>query len=1032
MARLTGKSLSIMLLQLLTWSKTPLPVEAVIDFLAVNTEAQLTDNRTDRKPSLNEIMRSISSPVTIVTVEETKMSSKSTSSSLQAASTVGTTSELRLAHPSVREYLTSDRLEEPFRSQLSKLPAAECIARMTLTHLLRLDTEPSFKDLESRSPFAQYAAENWMHSAKLAESQPGDHKVKELVLQMLSTPRVFAAWLRLYDPDVRPRFNSMLDTRGSPQPLYYVSLGGFEDIVSALIAEGADVHTRGGYYGNALQAACAEGHHSVVMLLLSKDANANAQGGCYGNALQAACERGHETIAWALLEAGAEVNAPGQLYISNALQAASRSGQESLVKELIDRGANVDTMGGAYDDLLLVAHDASDNGTPGYGTNGSLLSHTGSHNNELQTFSETGPTELGQTLLGNGVQTVTASAAGAAAGTSTAVIGAAAVGATGAIGGAIALISKLVLVDIPTHKLAVENERDKTNAELQKGMESSMNCIKMELESLKLLKENFSQFEGNLRKRSAATNAIRVRYQDALDDIHKQQKHLNEKMEVERCKRQAALMRSQDLSELLNSKDRELQACCAEVVSMSQELGNLQRRQVHAASYAGDDEDDDDDDDDDGDDDEGDGEDQDVPSASRNMHNSSIPRTTPPNHHDLIVPTHMRCPPTSVSGHTQYDPISEHDTSTTMLRQDVRMLAQEKEQLSESMEQLRAEHLESLHQKDRQIRRQIASSEGRFAALQKELEDLKEKQASSKQKLCMLAPSHKNLRLWKTDLQGRCDQLSAQLEDSRNNQHVLMQSHEDLMLSNSDLQARCDGLLAQTNVLMTKNDQTREQTTAKSSLRDRVCLSCRVCLSKIEMHVEHFGSDDRTAERLETVGDESNEGHTTCGHWHHQLHKVAAILELAHVESCSHGQRPQDTPARATKGVQGVQGRPGDAEEQLNTYQILEPPALGTGDDNELSAMLMNDTENFQDVLDGESSRPRNCLQTILPSSAPDSETRNKLRLSRSSESVIAPVGLDQPDSPSGSSFALIEEPGKEAFHMHTLRRRESFWSDDL
>ena len=48
---------------------------------------------------------------------------------------------------------------------------------------------------------------------------------------------------------------------------------------------GADVNAEGRYYGNALQAASAEGHEIVVQLLLQKGADLNAQDGDYGNAL---------------------------------------------------------------------------------------------------------------------------------------------------------------------------------------------------------------------------------------------------------------------------------------------------------------------------------------------------------------------------------------------------------------------------------------------------------------------------------------------------------------------------------------------------------------------------------------------------------------------------------------------------------------------------------------------------------------------------------------------------------------------------
>jgi hypothetical protein len=71
------------------------------------------------------------------------------------------------------------------------------------------------------------------------------------------------------------------------------------------VDKGANVHAQGGGYGNALQAASAQGHKEVAMLLLDKGANVHAQGGGYGNALQAASAQGHKEVAALLLDKGA-------------------------------------------------------------------------------------------------------------------------------------------------------------------------------------------------------------------------------------------------------------------------------------------------------------------------------------------------------------------------------------------------------------------------------------------------------------------------------------------------------------------------------------------------------------------------------------------------------------------------------------------------------------------------------------------------------------------------------------------------------
>ncbi|CAG8262934.1 unnamed protein product [Penicillium salamii] len=72
-----------------------------------------------------------------------------------------------------------------------------------------------------------------------------------------------------------------------------------------LLDKGADVNADGGKYGNALQAASAEGHRAIVTLLLDKGADVNADGGKYGNAIQAASAEGHQEIVTLLQTRGA-------------------------------------------------------------------------------------------------------------------------------------------------------------------------------------------------------------------------------------------------------------------------------------------------------------------------------------------------------------------------------------------------------------------------------------------------------------------------------------------------------------------------------------------------------------------------------------------------------------------------------------------------------------------------------------------------------------------------------------------------------
>ncbi|THU77000.1 ankyrin, partial [Dendrothele bispora CBS 962.96] len=111
------------------------------------------------------------------------------------------------------------------------------------------------------------------------------------------------------------------------------------DISNLLLDQGADVNAQGGDYGNALQAASVNENEGIVKLLLDHGAYVNAQGGFYGNALQAASTNRNEDIVKLLLDQGADVNAQGGHY-GNALQAASEEGNNAIVKLLLDQGAH--------------------------------------------------------------------------------------------------------------------------------------------------------------------------------------------------------------------------------------------------------------------------------------------------------------------------------------------------------------------------------------------------------------------------------------------------------------------------------------------------------------------------------------------------------------------------------------------------------------------------------------------------------------------------------------------------------------------
>ncbi|PVH67796.1 ankyrin, partial [Cadophora sp. DSE1049] len=310
------------ILQWLIYSARPLRMEEMVEVIAIDTE-QSQFNPENRLADPRDLLTICSSLVTTISV---------TAEGNNGASIE--TTELRLAHFSVKEYLISDRIRNGLTFQYDiQSGGEEEIAQSCLTYLLQFQRGVLTSGNLNTFPLALYAAEHWCHHFRATKDS---YQASKLLMQ-LSQGDAFQNWIRLHNPDFPWKETNMEKNITSiASPLYYTSLEGLFEPVSLLLGKEADVNAQGGRYGNALQAASAKGYEAIVALLLEKGADVNAQGGRYGNALQVASAEGHEAIVALLLEEGADVNAQGGRY-SNALQAASTKGHEAIVALLLEK-----------------------------------------------------------------------------------------------------------------------------------------------------------------------------------------------------------------------------------------------------------------------------------------------------------------------------------------------------------------------------------------------------------------------------------------------------------------------------------------------------------------------------------------------------------------------------------------------------------------------------------------------------------------------------------------------------------------------
>ena len=330
-------------LQWLTFSTRPLSLKEIAEVVAIDVAR---DPAFDRDEILEDPLDALYICSSLVTIT-TNNSAGSGRSDQQI---------IALAHYSVQEYLVSSRIQQGQAKQFS-MQEAEChnaIARSSLKYLTQFQQPLSNRALEAFA-LAKYAAKFW--SSHLLKTGDDMEELSRLATELLSIGKpAYHTWIQLHNPDPRRVRSRREFKNGMAPPLYYAALLGLGIVARMLLDKGADVNAQGRYYGNALQAASAQGHEQVVKMLLDKGADVNAQGGHYGNALQAASARGHEQVVKMLLNKGADVNAQGGGY-SNALQAASAGGHEQVVKMLLDKGADVNAQGGRYDNALQAASE---------------------------------------------------------------------------------------------------------------------------------------------------------------------------------------------------------------------------------------------------------------------------------------------------------------------------------------------------------------------------------------------------------------------------------------------------------------------------------------------------------------------------------------------------------------------------------------------------------------------------------------------------------------------------------------------------
>jgi len=215
---------------------------------------------------------------------------------------------VQFSHFSVKEFLTSDRLQVATSTidashyyHILLEPSHTIMAQACLCVLLRLDSNIN-KDSLKDFPLARYASQYF-----------GDHAEFGNVLALIrvgiddlldSYKAHFAAWLWVREDVLMKPLK-----RPEATPLYHVAGFGFRNMVDYLISKRPEDLSVRGHYGIPLHASLHNGHTDVALLLLGHCLDVDVWGIDNRTPLHMAADHGLLEVTRVLIERGASINA---------------------------------------------------------------------------------------------------------------------------------------------------------------------------------------------------------------------------------------------------------------------------------------------------------------------------------------------------------------------------------------------------------------------------------------------------------------------------------------------------------------------------------------------------------------------------------------------------------------------------------------------------------------------------------------------------------------------------------------------------
>ena len=313
----------------------PLRVEELAEIFAIefgsNEVANLVDGWRPENPE-EAVLSACSSLIAIIDVEGSKI--------------------VQFSHFSVKEYMTSDRLQISDIGHVCDYytplePAHAVLARACVAILLQLDEEVD-RERVATFPLAEYACEHWFDHAKFENVQS---QIQDTLKDLFNpTKPHLRACIWVHNVEVNDTYSPNHSAAKQPPPLqatslYYAAFCGFSELAKWLITTHAeDVNAKCYDDKTPLHVASQEGHIEAVHVLLDHGAHVNSQDYTNWIPLHIASRMGNLKVVELLIEHNSTLNAQSD-FDSSPVYMAAQFGHLEVVRLLGDRGADVHLRG---------------------------------------------------------------------------------------------------------------------------------------------------------------------------------------------------------------------------------------------------------------------------------------------------------------------------------------------------------------------------------------------------------------------------------------------------------------------------------------------------------------------------------------------------------------------------------------------------------------------------------------------------------------------------------------------------------------